>query len=404
MNFTSVDCFNTNLSQDSITIEFWRSRDISDTFRNAGITTGSVMLLFFLIGLPSNAMIILSILSQKLYKQPTVLLLLNLALADLMACCLVMPPTIVTGLVGEYIFGGTDQIRCNVCQTGVILMILAMVNLHILALLSLDRFVLIKFPLRYRKLVTVKKAVFAVFGVWILSILISMLPLFGFGAIYYDHPTFTCTAQFDGNTHITKNIYYLILVLVETTLPFSVLIITNIWIVFIAQKQIREVYSIKRNIVGLDKQMEYSQMLKNKLQHKKNKKQLQLLRVFGSILISNLITWIPLLVRIIEASVTNSDNTSLWSNSIVILSINFHSVIHPVIQTSLIPEIRDRLLVFKPLNKCKQRFKTLDKSGCNGCNYSDSNNYCCCKCKATIWSNCVELLNTTVLPQAELKT
>lgn len=402
MNFTSVDCFDANLSRDSLTIEFWRSRDISDSFRNTGIVIGTVMLLFFLIGLPSNVVIIVSILLHKLYRQPTLFLLLSLALADLLACCLVMPPTIITGLVGEYVFGESDHVRCSVCQTGVISIMLALVNLHILSLLSLDRFVLIKFPLRYGKLVTVKGAIIAVICVWLLSILLSMLPLFGFGEIYYDHPTFTCTAQFDGDTHITKNINFLILVLAEVTLPFLILIITNTWIVFIAQKHIREVYSIKQNIMGAEKQLEYSQTLQSKLHHRKNKKQLQLLRVFGSILISNFITWTPLLVRIIEAYVTGSDNTSLWSNSIVILSINSHSVIHPLIQASLIPEIRNHII--SPFKKCRQRFGTADKNGNGGGNHSDINNKCCCcKYKPTLLSNCVELLNTTILPQAELQ-
>lgn len=395
MNYSSVDCLH-NLSQDSLTFEFWRSSGN----RDAGIATGSVMLIFFLIGLPSNVMIIWSILSQKLYKEPTLLLLLNLALADLLACILVMPPIIVTGIAGEYIFGRSDYARCNACQMGVILMALAMVNLHILALLSLDRFVLIKYPLHYGKLVTIKMATLAVLGVWLLSVLISILPLFGFGVIYYDHPTFTCTAQFYGHTHVTKNIYFLIFVLVEAILPFSVLLITNIWILFIAQKHIRKVYSTKNNIASLDKKLEYSQMINNKLKHAKNRKQLQLLRVFGSIFISNLITWIPLIVRIIEACITGTDNTSFWSNFIVILSINSHSVIHPLIQASLIPKIRNHV-VCNLLKKLRPSFYIPGGKCCTDINNNGST-FCSCGCKPTILSNCAELLNTTILPPTEL--
>ena len=95
------------------------------------------MLLFVLIGLPANAVIIVSTL-RKSRKDITRILLLNLAVSDFLVCLLVMPFTVVAGFAGGFIFGNSDYIRCQVCQTGVIFMILTILSVNILGLISVD--------------------------------------------------------------------------------------------------------------------------------------------------------------------------------------------------------------------------------------------------------------------------
>ncbi len=367
-----VDC-SSNLSMDFITEEYWNTGNISTSHRATGIALGTTMLVFFLLGVPGNALIIFSILRRHLYQQPTLLILLHMAMADLMACLIVILPTIVTGMKGEYILGGSDYVRCLVCQIGITVVLFSIVNLHFLALLSFDRFFLIKCPLKYGRIVTTRRTTLAVVVVWLVCIVMCVPPFFGFGSMYYDHPTFSCTPQFEGDSRLTRNIFYLMVLLVEGLVPLSVIIIANVWILVIAQTQVRRIYSIRRST--LSKQY-LSESIQHNLKKEKNRKQLQLLRVFGSILISNMISWIPLIVRIIEASVTSSDNSSLWSNFILIISIHFHSIIHPFLQASLIPEIRGFLFTCKPLTRIEK-----------DCHL-----------------NCLELLNSAILSPNELES
>ena len=346
----SYSCLDENLSHQSITDEYWNTKNIDPALRSTGIATGLVMLIFFLVGVPSNILIIASILLQKMYRQPTMILLLSLAVADLLICLFVMPLIIIAGITGEFVFGDNDYVRCKVCQTGITAVALLDFSLHILAFLSFDRWIFIKFPLHYNLTVTIKKYILSIGLLSIFCIFISILPLIGIGDIYYDHLTFTCTPKFEDKTHITQNIHYMLLIIGEAILPFMVLIITNTWVVCIAQKQIREIYKVQKSI-GDAQKLEYNQSIKNRLQQEKYRKQLQLMRVFGAILIAHIITWIPLIVRVIEAYFKGSDDFSPWSNFFLIISVVSHPVLHPLIEASIIPEIRKHLKVCR-LCKC----------------------------------------------------
>ena len=333
-------CLDKNLSHQLVTPEYW---NVNSTLKPLGIATGTTILIFFLIGLPSNILIIVSILLQKLYRQPTHLLLFSLACADILICLLVMPLIITAGFAGEFVFGNSDYVRCKVCQTGIFFVAITVFTLHLLALISVDRFIFIKFPLRqnrYDKLITKKAAITAVAVVSVLSVLLAILPLFGVGDIHWNIKTFSCTPRFDHKTEVTDNIHYLILLALECLLPVAVLFITNIWVLCIAQKKIKAIYSIKRSIKDEKKKKAYHETLKAKLSQEKFRKQLRLVRVFGILLISHIITWIPFIIRVIEVLVTGSDDFAPWRHYIVFISLISYPLLHPIIEVYFLPEIR----------------------------------------------------------------
>ncbi len=374
-------CLDSNVSGSLITATLW---EVSPDLTTLGIITGTVMLTFLLIGLPSNILIITSILLQKLYRQPTYLFLLSLAFADTLMCLLVMPTIIVSGIAGEFVLGESDYARCKVCQLGIALVTVGLFSLHILALISLDRFLFIQYPLRYEKMVTKYKVIASIVVVCLLSLLLGILPLFRFGDIYFDHRTFSCSPQLEG-TSATKNIYYMVLVAVEAVLPLSVLTVTNIWILCIARKHIKQIYNIKRSFAKVSEQEMYYQGLRTKLHQQNYRKQLQLIRTFGVIFIAHLITWIPLLIRIFEALILNMDVDSQWSNFIIIVSITLFPVVHPLIEACILPEMRRYFII-----KCcrKNRADTEKNSFCS-CSYCNS---------------CLDIFNATILlPKTELE-
>ena len=337
------------------------------------------MLLFFVIGVPSNFWIIVSILLGKLYREPTHLLLLSLACADLLICVMVMPLIIVSGYAGEFVFGDNDSTRCKVCQTGMSFMVLVIFSLHALALMSVDRFLFVKYPLRYDKIVSQKTVLALITVVFTLSVTLGILPLFGLGEIHFDHATFSCTPRFESETTVTKNIYYLVIIVAEALLPLSILTVTNIWVLWIAQKHIKEIYNTKQSITDTSKQKAYLLALRTKITQPKFRKQLQLVRVFGVILISHMIVWIPLIIRTLEAIASGSDDFSPWSNFIVITSIMFHPVLHPLVEACFLPTTRKQLSVL--CKKCCKLDPTLEST--------------CCHC------SCVEIISAALLPKAE---
>ena len=110
------------------------------------------------------------------------MLLLSLATADLLICIIVLPITIITGIADDFVFGGSDYVRCQVCQMGLLFHIFSIASMYTVALMSVDRFLYIWKPLRYKNYVIGRPFIAAA---WLLSIAVSVTPLFGFGAIIF---------------------------------------------------------------------------------------------------------------------------------------------------------------------------------------------------------------------------
>ncbi len=186
--------------------------------RNSGYATSAIVSLIFLIGVPWNMLVICTIVKKRLYSNPTIMLLLNLAITNLLLGLLVMPLNIIAGFAGEYLFGKTDAIRCHVCQTGVFLILLLWVSIHTLSLMAVDRFIFLKRPLDYKVLVTPKRMLVAII-IWIICTVVSIPPLFGFGEIKFSFTVSTCVPNLVGMTHMAPNYYYYTLLLVAGLLP-----------------------------------------------------------------------------------------------------------------------------------------------------------------------------------------
>lgn len=340
MNESSSDslqysCFDGGLSQNSVMPEYW---DIPSEKKSAATTNAVVILLFTLVGLPSNLLVIIAILWQKLTREPTLILLLSLTLTDFLVCMLIMPFTVLSGFIGSFVFGSSDSIRCKMCQAGLVFVTLTIFSLHILSLISLDRFIYIKFPLKYHKVVTVKRTIVSIVVLWALCVILSAFPLFGFGDVMFAYSVSTCIVKFEHETRVTKNIYYLIFLVVEVVvLPLLVLFVTNIWVVCIVQRQIRKIYSTKKTMSSQD---DFVLSISRKLKREKNHKQLQLIKVFGGILLANVLTWLPIIGSIFAAIVVKF---SSWTAVVLSISVFSHAIVHPLIQAYLVPEIKNYL-------------------------------------------------------------
>ena len=333
----AYSCSDANLSRSSITPAYWDSFSINDDFKNSSIALAVIVLLFLIISFPSNVVIIVSIIQQKLYKQPTHILLLNLAISDSLVCLLVMPMVIVAGFAGSYIFGGNDYVRCQVCQTGLILTALTLISIWNIGFLSVDRFIYIKFPLRYSRYVTAPRIIILVCVSWVLSISAAVMPLAGFGEIKYSYSTSACIVNILGKA---ENVYYTITLLVLNLIPVMVAVVTNIWIACLVNKEIGIIYKIRKSFSSSRQLRTQKRNTQKQIRRKKNKKQLTLVRVFGAILVACIVVWFPLVVHIILLLTIDPNDIPLGIYVIVYLCLILHSVLHPLIEGCFIPEIK----------------------------------------------------------------
>ena len=102
MDFSSDISLCANASRNNVTDTAWR---LEGENRASGLVSAVLLILLLLIGLPWNLLVIVTIVKQGLYRQPTTILLLNLALSDILMLLLIVTLNTVTGLTGEFLYG-----------------------------------------------------------------------------------------------------------------------------------------------------------------------------------------------------------------------------------------------------------------------------------------------------------
>ena len=265
------------------------------------------MLLFLAVGLPWNVMVVITILKKRLYHQPAIMLLLNLVMTDILMLSIDLPIITVTGIAGEYLFGNTDMRRCRFCSAGFIPVTLMMNSLFVVALLSLDRFLFIYKPLEYERKATPRRTLAAIAVIAMLSFAIGLSSNAIPEAMYFRPLSLSCTLNH-------PKYGYIILVLTAAFIALAVIIVCNIWTIYIVQENIKAVYKVRKSLHNRDKES-HSQGLIKILSKKCHKKQLHLFRVFGGLLLSNTIAWIPTTVVEMSSFIYNIPPYNFFSSS-----------------------------------------------------------------------------------------
>ena len=113
-----------------------------------GHVNAAFLILFFIVGLPWNALVVGIILKKKLFIRPSLMLMLNLAVTNFLVCLLVMPFPILFGIIANL-----REDADKMCQAGVLLVMLPSLSIHTVAIMSIDRFIYLKNPTTYKQIV-----------------------------------------------------------------------------------------------------------------------------------------------------------------------------------------------------------------------------------------------------------
>ena len=315
-----------NASSD--TSELWLVED-----RTSGLVIAVFLLLFLVIGLPWNLLVVVTIVKQKLYTQPTIILLLSLVITDLVLLVFHLPLVMVTGFSGEYVFGSSDSVRCSVCSnTGFVSMLCSGNATFTISLMSIDRFLFIHMPLHYDRYITKWRTAVAIAVAWLVAVAICVLPLVGFGAIIYTKGNFSC--------HIYLGPKYGIFLLVLLCLAILPVIVLNVWVCCIVQRNIHAIYKVGQSM-KISTSTELSEVCQS-VKKKRHEKERHLYLVFGGLLCSNIITWLPIIVT----SLILVSGSAVSPDALAAAQALFFSqvAVHPIIETALLKEVRVPLL------------------------------------------------------------
>ena len=296
----------------------------------------TVVLIFFLLSFFWNLFIIITyFVKNKLLKEPANIFLLNLAIADLLVAVTTILFSTVTEIAQEFVLGSTDVVRCGVCNfAGVFLIFLIAFSLHMLAVLSVDRFILLTWPLHYKKVMNRWKAVVIVIIVWIIALGIAIPPVIGFGQNEFNRRFGACLPRFTGDNPVTglNNFFYVVFVAGEAFIPMFVLAFTNVWTYRIVSKFLRRNFVRRRTFRGRENVPDDGR--------KHRKQQKQLIRVFGALLIAHIVSWTPVLVVVfliffIPAEVLPSE---IYIFGWICYLTN--PVFHPIIESFFVKDLR----------------------------------------------------------------
>ena len=125
--------------------------------------------LFFIVGILGNACVIIYNVFFNRSKTPTTYFVVNLAIIDFLACSIIYPVWI-TKFVRSVLGVTNDQkLFCFVDQISPISVLLSILTLFAI---TVDKFVFIKWPLRYDVIVTLRRTYFAVLMIWVFGIIL----------------------------------------------------------------------------------------------------------------------------------------------------------------------------------------------------------------------------------------
>lgn len=138
------------------------------------VTMVVVFLFFVVFGVLGNALVIMSVACHHQLRSVTHYFIANLAAADLLLSCVVLPLSASSEALGRWVLG---RALCGVWASLDVLCCTA--SIFNLCVISVDRWLAVSYPMRYLCLATSGRAVCAMVAVWLASVGISVGPLFG---------------------------------------------------------------------------------------------------------------------------------------------------------------------------------------------------------------------------------
>ena len=309
----------------------------------AVLVGGVFQALFVAVGIPWNCVVLIAIITSKLYNTSTYTLLLNLVVADTLVYVFVLPFNIHSSFNLGFTIGSSDFVRCRFCHS-VIIVILALVyiSLFTLAVMSLDRFIYIKWPLHYSKYITMRKTMISLAAIWLLCLAVAVLPAAGIGEIKFSNIVSSCSLITRGHGRYIENDKFIIILVLFGLFPFCTTVIFNAWIVVIICKTAHGKFNkkLETNKKMFNRSSTNRRNTEKKLKVEYQKQQLHLVRLFAALFVANFFTWVPTIIIAIVSVSIGYEKIPYYLNILQYVAYVSQPVIHPMLETCLDAKLR----------------------------------------------------------------
>ena len=296
--------------------------------------SATFLLFFILMGLPWNILILYAILKEKLYQQPAIVLLLNLIISDILIQISTLS-VVTTGFAGKYLLGSTDNMRCVTYRLFIAnYNALLDCSLLTIALMSLDRFLYVYKPFQYERLATPRKMLVVVINMIAVYIFIALILYFSPKEVSFEPSLQICNLNYPEYISGSFLIFDIVIVVF--------IAVCNIIFSCIALKKIRKVYNVNTSTSATTKSQlcSFTYCMRATF----NQKQNRINRVFCGLILPSLALWPLYIITTWLLYCVEFDKNSLCVNiSVAYVIVSCRSVIHPIIQTWFIPDVRNTL-------------------------------------------------------------
>ena len=277
----------------------------------------------------------------KSLKQPSIIFLTGLVLANLVMAIFFMPFTVITAAVGEWIFGKTVREKQTVGEfVGFMLGLSFKYSTHTLALISFDRFLFIVKPLLYIKYMKTWRAVVVISTLWVILTVLNTTPWYGLSQFEFAPRICSFFPNFIRN--------YVIYFSLISIIPYTTIIVTSTW-TFIHTKRFITRRHNENMVASLSiERQELRQTIYNR-------KIYNLIGIFGTLLIVHLVSLAPYIIVSIVGLIVGFRNipTIVLASTLVLYLL--HSFTTAVVQSYFRQDLRH---MFQKLMKrmCCQRY------------------------------------------------
>lgn len=145
--------------------------ELMDNMTNR-IVIGTFLCLIIFLSLAGNVLVCIAVFTDRRLKKLNNMFIVSLAVADLWVSLIVMTFAVINDIAGKWLFGA---IYCNIWISSDVMGSTA--SILNLCVISLDRYIHIRDPLKYARWMTWKKVAIAITLVWTISIILSFIPI-----------------------------------------------------------------------------------------------------------------------------------------------------------------------------------------------------------------------------------
>ncbi|XP_071818621.1 melatonin receptor type 1A-like [Apostichopus japonicus] len=212
-----MDIMELNVTQDANGSRAVEGMEIPQN--QAAIITAYIISIVVAVGIPGNTLVILAVLLSKRLQTVSNIFIVNLAVADLITCC-ILP--VKASVHWTNFYSTSLERRCKVELT--IVHICVGASLYSLSSIALNRFIgIVSSTQFYKNIYQAKFIVFKLIVIWMIPMSVSILPafVFGVGQIGFDFHLHTCLPL---KEHPTTHVLNDIIIYVLYPLPLFIIV------------------------------------------------------------------------------------------------------------------------------------------------------------------------------------